>query len=165
MCKKYLIPFCISILVIVTPKLANASDSIILSQKGSPIEITTYSARYSRSDKEILHRISVKNITDQVIVAFQISFLAFDVFKENMGRRLGGVEISRLYPGNEFTKLTWSHRPYAAFMFDHHGIGVAFVSKVRLENGNIWTFNEDYILEELRKIKEDLTGDVFENQE
>lgn len=137
-----------------------ANDARIIVMPESPLKILSYEARYQpelgRVREGIIHRIKLKNIGDQDVVAYRISFQAFDVFNRNMGRPLGGVSIDTVAT-NEKDSGTWTHRPSAAFTFKKYGTGVAYVSLVRLADGTIWEADMDHVLLELQKIEEELS--------
>ena len=147
---------------------AQAQEAVIIQQSGSPLEIISYSAQYVEggrySTEGVRHSVTVKNTGDQNIDAYTISFRSFDVFNEDMGRGLGGISIKTLAP-NASTDGSWNQRPYAAFSFDTYGTGVAYVSRVRLGDGTIWSADQEYVLSEMQKIQDDLTADIFENKE
>lgn len=148
---------------------ANAEEAIIISQEGSPLRIDTYSAAYSAgvgrySREGIVHAVQMTNTSEQAVLAYKVSFVAFDAFNEDMGRALGGIAITTVGIGAT-AKGSWRHNPYASFTFEGYGTGVAYVSTVRMSDGSIWTADQNYILAQLQKIKQDLTADIFENAE
>lgn len=150
------------------PILAVAEEAVIIQQASSPLQISEYEANYAQkssySREGIAHKVTFTNVADQAVVAYRITFNAFDVFNEDMGRGLGGISIENIGPGAT-GKGSWRQSPYAAFSFDSYGTGVAYVSTVRLKDGTIWTFNKDDVLAELQKISADLTADIFEDGE
>ncbi len=143
-----------------SPTLCVAEEAVIIAQSG-PLEVTSYTANYREN---ILHKVALKNVSDQRIDAYEVTFLSFDVFKERMGRNLGGISIESFEPGKT-TSGSWRQTTYASFKFKKYGIGVCYVSKVRLADGSIWTADQDFVLSELQRIQEDLTADIFENEE
>lgn len=96
------------------------------------------------------------------MVAYKISFNSFDVFNEDMGRGVGGISVGKIAADSSDTGA-WLQRPSAAFSFEKYGTGVAYVSAVRLQDGSVWTFNEDEVLEQLQAISSDLTAEIFED--
>ncbi len=161
--------FLVSLLgALVSVSTAFAQEAVIIQQSGSPLSIDTYSARYNEGDRYssegVVHSVTVSNNGEQDIVAYTVSFRSFDVFNEDMGRGLGGISIQTLKPG-ESDDGGWRQRPYAAFSFEKYGTGVSYVSRVRLADGTVWSADQDYVLNELQKIQDDLTADIFENTE
>ena len=148
--------------------IAQAQEAVIIQQSGSPLEITSYSARYvedSRYTTEgVEHSVTLKNMGDKDVYAYTISFRSFDVFNEDMGRGLGGISINTFGPG-ETVSGSWKQRPYAAFSFEKYGTGVAYVSRVRLSDGTVWSADQTFVLGKLQEIQDDLTADIFENNE
>lgn len=49
-------------------------------------------------------------------------------------------------------------------MFKLYGTTVAYVDKVRMFDGTIWTADKDMVLAELREIAEDLESDILDSQ-
>jgi len=147
---------------------SNAQEAVVIQQSGSPLEIVSYSAHYvvggRYSTEGVMHSVTLKNTGPQNVFAYTISFRSFDVFNEDMGRGLGGISIATLAP-NSTTDGSWTQRPYAPFSFDKYGTGVAYVSRVRLEDGTIWSADQAYVLSQMQKIQDDLTADIFENKE
>ena len=145
-----------------------AQEAVAVNQAGSPLRIDSYSAAYNAGGRYttegINHSVSVFNAGDEDVVAYQIRFVSFDAFNEDMGRPLGGVSVDTV-PVGGLAKGTWTHRAYAAFAFEKYGTGVAYVSKARLADGTVWTADQNFVLRELQKIKSDLTSEIFESAE
>lgn len=147
---------------------SEAEKAVVVQQVGSPLEIVSYTAQYveggTYANEGIRHAVTVKNVGQQNVHAYEISLRSFDAFNEDMGLGLGGISMEVL--GVDGSRLgTWVQNPYASFKFDKYGTGVAYVSRVRLEDGTIWSADQAFVLGELQKIQDDLTADIFENKE
>nr|WP_321442405.1 hypothetical protein [uncultured Hyphomonas sp.] len=158
---------CVAIASTLT-SMASAQEAVVIQQTGSPLEITSYSAQYVEggrySTEGVRHAVTLKNVGSQEVLAYTISFRSFDVFNEDMGRGLGGISIKTLAPGGT-TDGSWNQKPYAAFSFEKYGTGVAYISRVRLGDGTIWSADQKFVLSRLQEIQDDLTADIFENKE
>ena len=64
--------------------IANGENSVVLTQKASPLRITKYEAKYqeeyrgsySSHPDQIRHQVSSQNVSGRVVVAFQIGLVA-----------------------------------------------------------------------------------------
>lgn len=132
----------------------------VLNQSAVPVEITEYTARYqarSRYQSEgIRHEVSYRNASDKKIVAIQFGLLAFNIFNEFQDR-LGGFTIENVGIG-ESESGAWVASALAEAAFY---TGVAYVDKVRFEDGVIWSADEDEILEQIREIESDLDAEAL----
>lgn len=72
--------------------------------------------------------------------------------------RTQGVSIEEITPGGT-DKGTWLASALADFSFL---TGVAYVSKVRFDNGEIWAADLDHIGQELAKIEKDFDVSLLE---
>jgi|SaaInl5LU_22_DNA_1037371.scaffolds.fasta_scaffold27240_3 hypothetical protein len=147
--------------------LVKAETSIIIAQPGSPLEIKTYVASYQpelgRYQREgVKHEVVLKNVSEQNVNAYRVTFQSFDAFNEHMGRGLGGISIETINSESD-SSGTWVQSPYAVFTFEKYGTGVAYVSSVRLADGSVWKANQEFILKEMKKISSDLTSSIFED--
>lgn len=141
---------------------AHGENAVILTQKDAPLVITSYTTAFEKENHgdydshsdQILHALKYKNTGEKKIVAIRIGLTAFDTFNDFMDR-FGGVSIEDIAPGAE-EKGEWTQSPYAAFLFQKYGTGVAYVANVRFEDGTIWNANLDEVLEQLRKFQKDL---------
>ena len=124
----------------------------ILVQEGAPIVISAYSAMYQRrgsySREGIRHVLAYRNVTKRKIVALQFGLLAFDIFNEFQDR-LGGYTIQDVGPGAT-ADGAWvaSARAESAFY-----TGVAYLSKVRFEDGEVWSADLDDITKQVQEIE------------
>lgn len=127
---------------------------IVIDQPEAPLRILSYNAEYQErgnySREGIKHSVEYENTTERQVFALQIGLVSFSVFNEFLDRT-GGVSMSKLAPGKR-AKGAWVASALSDFTFH---TGVAYVSKVRFVNGEIWTADLEVILEELRKIEAD----------
>lgn len=154
-------------IALVAAGAASAESAVIIKQPGSPLLLETYTARYQKDSgsyqrEGIRHDVKLSNVSDQAVVAYKISFKSFDVFNEDMGRGLGGISVDTIAVGDNESGA-WVQKPYSAFTFKGYGTGVAYVSAVRLQDGSVWSFNEDEVLKQLQAISSDLTAEIFED--
>lgn len=142
------------ILAVAVPAIALQPTAKVISQPGTPIEIVSYRAAYvpgsgAYIQEGIQHAVEYKNVSGRVIDAVQIGLVSFDVWNEFLDRTLG-LATDSLGP-NAAKKGTWVARAYADFSFL---TGVAYVSKVRFRDGEIWQADLDSIASELRQIEQ-----------
>lgn len=128
----------------------------IVQQADTPVKIVTYSAAYmERStyiEEGIHHRFEFQNTSQRPIAAVRFGVVSFDAFNEFIGRT-AGIYLDPLPPGgSKNAKGTWITRAYGDFAFL---TGVAYVQRVRFEDGEIWTADEAAIVTELKKIQAD----------
>ena len=136
-------------------------------QENAPVEITGYFAKYNDEDdvaraqksveflssagqdaayiaasldtakfwldEGIIHRVEYRNTTERKIIAIVFGLLAFDVFNE-LQDNCHGYVLEGLEPG-VLAKSGWLRRPSTEWAFY---TGVAYVVKVRFEDGEIW---------------------------
>ena len=140
--------------------VGNPQDrSQVILQLDAPVKITSYdsgykdalslpSLNYYRSEG-IKHKAEYENTSGRKIIAVGITFIAFNVWNEYMTKVLG-VSMEGMRPG-EKDKGEWDMGFVAGdFAFF---TGVAYVSKVRFENGEIWRADLEHIAEQLKKIE------------
>ncbi|WP_420327631.1 hypothetical protein [Mameliella sp.] len=138
-----------------------ANEEIVLKQPNAPLAIVSYQSSYKSADRgigdgSIIHRLEVKNVSDKKVEAYGIGFRTFDTFKRSMGRPFVGYDMSVVATGIS-TSPIWENRALSAYLFRRHGIGVAYVAIVRLEDGTIWKADEASITRQLTDLELDLT--------
>lgn len=126
----------------------------VISQPDSPLTIISYSAQYLAGlggyiQEGIHHEVEYDNTSQRPIVAVKIGLVSFNVWNEFLDHT-GGVAIEDLAHGAT-KKGTWIARGYADFGFM---TGVAYVNKVRFDDGTIWSADLNAIADELRKIEQ-----------
>lgn len=145
----------IALLAPFLPCAARALEPVakIVEQPDAPLKITAYNAAYQEggrySTKGIHHAVEYQNISGQIVEAVQIGLVSFDVWNDYLDRT-GGLSLDLLAP-NAKDKGTWVTGRYRGFSFL---TGVAYVSKVRFHNGEIWEVDLQSIADELAKIEE-----------
>ena len=126
----------------------------IVPQPDAPVAINTYNAQYEQrsqyTTEGIHHEVQCANKSDKTVVAVQFGLVSFDIWNEFLDRT-GGIIMDLIVAGKPKTGR-WVATAYSAFSFN---TGVAYVSKVRFEDGTIWTADLAAVLEELRKIEKD----------
>ena len=98
----------------------------------------------------IHHNLEYENSSERTVVAIQFGLVSFDIWNEFLDRT-GGVTIDTLRAAAK-DKGEWVATAYGDFSFH---TGVAYVSKVRFEDGEIWSADLNSVLHELRKIEKD----------
>ena len=134
--------------------------SMVVTQAEAPVEITKYTARYLRSDKAeeqgINHRVEYRNRTERRIDAVEVGFVEFDIWNEHLdtliGNDLDGVGARKSGEGS------WLHDPPAAFIFH---TGIAYVSRVRFTDGEIWAASLDEIAEQVRSVEASFEAELL----
>jgi hypothetical protein len=126
----------------------------MVAQPDAPVAITSYNAAYRErsqySTEGIHHSVKFQNKGTKTVVAVSIGLVSFDVWNEYM-ERTNGLSTDTIQAGKEDSG-TWVAAPYRGFSFL---TGVAFVHRVRFDDGSIWVANNETVLEELRKIEKD----------
>lgn len=163
----------IAVLTVTVATLMAGSDHVaagpppaehrVLIQEGAPLKIGPYSAAYQSGNRYmregIRHEAVVENVTDRKIVAYQLGLLSFNIFNEFQDR-LGGYAIEDVAPGST-EDGSWLASALAESSFY---TGVAYVSKVRFEDGEVWQADLEEVADQVREIEESfsvesLTGD------
>lgn len=137
------------------PSAAFALDPVtrIADQPDCPIKIVSYRSEfqmgegqyYSRDFQGVYHLLEYTNASQKEIVAFQLTFLCFDIWNESMSTNYGysyrstltGMEANAfealgLGAGGNRVWITRLDRPHLYLT------GMVGVTKVRFEDGTIW---------------------------
>jgi hypothetical protein len=119
------------------------------------VRITSYSATYyggssTYTERGIHHELEFENVSARNIVAIEFGLVAFDIWNEFLDRT-GGITSTPLAAAAK-DKGEWVASRYADFSFHN---GVAYVTKVRFDDGEIWSADTAGILLEMRKIQKD----------
>jgi len=125
--------------------------SVVLNQPEAPVHITTYEADYAgtrlfQSDG-IRHEVDFRNAGDQRVVAVRFAFVMYSVFNDVIDDARG-VLLDPLSPGRGADE-NWTHDPPDAATFH---VGAAYVDKVRLADGTIWSADEEAISQQLDRL-------------
>lgn len=161
-----LLALCTIILIVcfVDPAHGQKSVSRIIPQADSPLKIVSYEPQFQKSStytrEGIRHEVKYQNTSQKKIVAVQIGLTSFDIWNEFLDRT-GGVSMRELSPG-ESEEGTWVATAYGDFSFY---TGVCYVSKVRFEDGQIWSANLDKIAQELKSIEKDFDVSQLKKKE
>jgi hypothetical protein len=145
-----------SMIILLCSIMVAAQDKVskIIDQPTAPLKILSYQANYqersSYRSEGIRHVLEYQNVSDRKIVAVQIGLVPFDIWNEFLDKT-GGVSMQTIAPQAK-EKGEWLANAYADFSFH---TGVAYVSKVRFEDGDIWTADLSAIANEMRKIEKD----------
>lgn len=168
MSKRFVYRF-VAVVAIVIVWVAGTSAQLrpatrVVVQPDAPVAITNYTAAYRERSQYISqgihHSVKYQNKSDKIVVAIQVGLVSFDVWNEFL-ERTNGLSTDTIQPGKE-DGGTWIASPYHGFSFL---TGVAFINRVRFDDGSIWTANHDTILEELRKIEKDFDASRLEKQD
>lgn len=143
------------LLITTSSTYAQRSESKILKQKNVPVAIEAYQAQFQRragtyQREGINHAIEYRNTSGRNITAIQFGLVSFDIWNEFLDR-MGGVTM-RTLKSNEKDKSEWTATAYADFSFN---TGVAYVSKVRFDDGEIWSADLDEVAAQMRQIEKD----------
>jgi hypothetical protein len=148
-----------ALLALVAAPSAAAQETITIDLAGAPLEIRDYSARYTSNGHSlrngIEHRTIVENVTDKLVVAYSITFVAFDAFNRQMGAGFEGYSMTAVLSGRA-SNSAWQHTLPAAELFERYGTGVAWVTRARFSDGEIWEGDAFEADRHLREIAEDL---------
>ena len=137
----------------------------IINQPTSPIKITSYNAVYIDSSstyvsRGIHHNLEYENASGRTVLAVQFGLVSFDIWNEFLDRT-GGVTMEAIAAGSK-EKGKWVATSYADFSFH---TGVAYVSKVRFDDGEIWSADLNSVVLELRKIEKDFDAGRLKKKE
>jgi hypothetical protein len=123
-----------------------------LVQENVPLQITSYTCGYQRrsdySPEGIRHSLEYKNVSGKIVEAVEIGLVSFDVWNTFLDRT-AGISIEMITP-NLSKKGAWVARAYSDFAFL---TGVAYVSKVRFNDGTIWSADLDAVGAAMREIE------------
>ncbi|WP_445665573.1 hypothetical protein [Fodinibius sp. AD559] len=136
------------------------TETIIVDQPNSPIEIKKYEASFeeegSNTKEGIQHKVVYINSGRANPIAIKFGFVSFNIFNEYLGI-INGIAMVRL-EGRQENRGTWVHETSSDFSFY---TGIAFVNKVRFENGEIWEADSEIIIDTLKEIKSDFDASVL----
>ncbi len=136
----------------VEPLGAAEPKALVLTQEEAPVLITKYQTRYNRSDKfdenGVGHKLDYKNRSERRILAVEFGFVEFTVWDEHIETLIA----NDLDPvgGGKSGDGSWLHDPPTGFLFH---TGIAYVSRVRFEDGEIWTANPEDVAAHMRSIE------------
>ena len=102
-------------------------------------------------DLGIIHRVEYRNVSERKIIAVEFGLLALDVF-DNLQDNCHGYALGGLEPG-VLRKSGWLRRPSTEWAFY---TGVAYVVKVRFEDGEIWEADLENVAEQSGSDKDSL---------
>ena len=154
------------LLVFVSGSLLSALEPVTktIDLTDAPVLIESYTATYLEGARPmpggIYHSLSYKNVSDKIVVAVQIGLVSFNVFDEFIGR-ISGIAIETIPPtGSE--KGLWIDRADGGSAFH---TGMAYVSKVRFIDSEIWEADLKEVAAELSKIEEGFDVSKLEARE
>jgi len=150
---KFLNATFLSALLVVTSQTTFALDpvSLLLNQPDAPLEILDYSAQYNRGETEIIeHSVTYQNVGDRKIVAVELVLLSFDIWNELFDRSVR-THVKDLDVSEE-SDLRLPVPVAPSFDGSTFHTGVAYISRVRFENGEIWSVDLSEIALVLDKI-------------
>ncbi|WP_037317087.1 hypothetical protein [Ruegeria halocynthiae] len=143
--------------------MANAEKATVLVQESAPLEITSYTNRYKSPDRvgdgTVIHRAQVQNVSNQPVEAYGLGFYIFDAFNRDMGRPFVGYAMNQVMV-DASDEPGWEQRASSAFLFQHHGHGLAYVAIVRFKDGSIWRADNSAITKQLEDFELLLDGET-----
>ena len=99
----------------------------------------------SDHDKDKLRCLAKETLTitidakGQEVVAVKFGIIVYDAFKEFLGG-LTGITMDPPTVG-----MQWNYNPIYLFKFEKYGVVGVYVRQARLEDGQIWNFDENFI--------------------
>ena len=142
------------------PIRAAEPKALVLTQAEAPVVITKYQNRYTRSDKAdengVSHKVDYKNRTDRRILAIEFGFVEFTVWNEHI-ETLVANDLDAV-GGGKSGDGSWLHDPTTGFLFH---TGIAYVSRVRFEDGEIWTADPEDIAAHMRSIESSFSVEML----
>ncbi len=136
-------------------RLSKKRDSKLFKFKYGTDLASTVDGFSISSDEGLKVRIAAEG---SEVAAVKFSVVAFDAFKEHLGSL---TAVSMDPPSKD---MEWDFKPSYLFLFKKYGVLAVFVKQVRLNDGEIWNFDEQIIFENLKKRYESITEEEF-NQE
>ena len=127
---------------------AGAQDyapDIVIPQPSAPIAIESHAAGFEKAWGDprtgLLHQVFWRNTTSRGVVAVDFGFVTAGVWNELLGQY--AITAPRLRPPNELQRENWSYPIRDPRKFHRSAV---FVSRVRFEDGEIWSFNPEAVL-------------------
>ena len=138
----------------------------VLPQPTSPVQITEFEAEFEGNrvnfwgtpqEARIKHELRYRNASDARIEAVRFTFLSYSVFNEYLVTS-SRTAIEEVNPGDRKDK------DFSLFgeEFYEFETGLAFVEKVRFENGDIWEFDAFTIVEGVRTLELEFDASLLE---
>ena len=131
--------------------------------QGGVADPTAHAERYNKflhAEEGIAHVVEYRNVTDRKIVAVVFGLLAFDIFDESQDT-VHGYTLDDLEP-DKSDSSTWTRRSSMPAAFH---TGMAYVVKVRFEDGEIWKADLEGIVEQINGINKDFSPDSLKPSE
>jgi hypothetical protein len=135
----------------------------IIQPEEPPIKIDKYEAEYKSGkgvgEEGIHHELNYQNMTSRKVVAVEFKFVSYSIWDEYLDT-LSGLRIKDIWPyttGQIPDDAHWIQKCVRDFSFH---TGFVFLSRVRFENGDIWTADRDMVLSKIRDF--DITFDASE---
>ncbi len=144
------------------PAIAQAPRALIIDQPEAPVLITRYTARQigtGKVESGINYRVEYRNRSERQVEAIEVGIVAFDIWNEYLDK-LMATDLDSLGSGKSGDG-SWIHDPSAAFLFH---TGVAYVSRVRFDNGDIWTADLEAVAENIRSVQSDFSVEVLKKK-
>jgi hypothetical protein len=119
--------------------------------QGTPGVTTIYESgtRYSSGDYKYTSKTTLIADPSQAVTAFEVRFVTLDVFGDRMNT-LSASEVQDINPGASAT-FDWSWRAYRENDVSEYFASIAFISKVRTEDGQVHSADYAAILEVVRR--------------
>jgi hypothetical protein len=155
------------VLICHVPAFAQAPDAArnrVVAQPDSPVAITEYKSAYQAgsqyNSEGIHHDLKYANTAKKTIVAIEFGVVSFGIFNDFIDRTYGiDRKIDKKFQdGSKGSEGSWVAR---ALNDTFHWTGVAWVNRVRFENGEIWKADEQSILAEMKKIQANFDAAVL----
>ena len=151
-----------ALFLLAVPAGAQAPRALIIDQPDAPVVITKYTARQlgtGKVESGINHRLEYRNQTERRVEAIEVGIVAFDIWNEYLDK-LMATDLDSLGSGKSGDG-SWIHDPAAAFLFH---TGVVYVSRVRFENGDIWTADLDAVAENIRSVQSGFSAEMLKKK-
>jgi len=144
------------------PVDAQAPRALIIDQPEAPVVITKYTARQlgtGKVESGLNYRLEYRNRSERRVEAIEVGIVAFDIWNEYLDK-LMATDLDSIGSGKSGDG-SWIHDPAAAFLFH---TGVAYVSRVRFENGDIWTADLDAVAENIRSVQSGFSAEMLKKK-
>src|SRR5438105_3647205 len=112
-------------------------ERILLNIPSCPVQITATSLTYDYKDRGMQYKVRSTFQTQQPIAAVELRYILYDVFGDHL-RNLSNTEAKDYTSGEHVVDGTWN--VLRENDVSEHLTTVAYVAKVRLPDGKVWSF-------------------------
>ena len=124
-------------------------ETILLNVPSCPVQISASSLTFSYADRGFQYKGRTTFQTQNPVSAVEIRYIVYDVFGDHL-RNLSNTEAQDFAAGDHVVEGTWN--VLRENDVGEHLTTVAYVAKVRLADGKVWTFQLEPLVAALRSL-------------